>query len=238
MSFGPEAIGRVVVIRSGSASFGSHPALVRLAQGRCPTEGCSGDHLVIVWSLPPQKMKQTVADPVKSIPEAITRGDLHSLKTLIESNPDLVFCKNSRGETPLHIAGEVNKKPAAELLLSHHADIHAKDNHGSAPLHAALANHGSRDVAELLLINKADVNAQTDLKSTPLDYAILYRLTPLAKLLLDFGADPNIKGYQGSTPLHGAVSYGDEDLVELLLARGGPTSILGMTKIKRLSAGQ
>ncbi len=56
MSFGPEVIGRSAMCKSSGATLGVHPAIIRLAQGHCPTEGCPGEHLLVVWSLPARKI--------------------------------------------------------------------------------------------------------------------------------------------------------------------------------------
>ena len=40
------------------------------------------------------------------------------LKVLVKHDPDLVFSKDDRGETPLHLAAEWSHKDVAEFLLA------------------------------------------------------------------------------------------------------------------------
>lgn len=46
-----------------------------------------------------------------------------------------------------------------ELLLSHKADVNAKDSNGRTPLYYAVV-HRYKDEVELLIANKADVNSR------------------------------------------------------------------------------
>ena len=124
------------------------------------------------------------------IHQAARDGDLEKVKTLLNSNPDLVFSKDDsppgEGYTPLHRAVESGHTDVVELLLTHGADVNAKAGGESTPLHLA-AGYGYKDVAKFLLTNKAEVNA------------------------MDNG---------GNTPLHLAAAGGHKDVAELLLAQG------------------
>jgi len=51
------------------------------------------------------------------------------------------------------------------------ADVNAKDESGSTPLHSA-ALFGYREISELLIAKGANVNAKNDAGETPLDWAI------------------------------------------------------------------
>jgi hypothetical protein len=62
-------------------------------------------------------------------------------------------------------------KAMAELLLANKAEVNAKDNNGSPPLHqvaAAAGRHG--DLSEMMLAHGADVNA-ADKMDPPLAWA-------------------------------------------------------------------
>src|SRR2546423_1038852 len=77
---------------------------------------------------------------------------------------------------PLHGAVKVGLTEVVEYLLSHNADVNAKDEEGNTPLHLQMEpaeNRGwIRVIAELLLANKADVNAKNNDGLTPLMLAI------------------------------------------------------------------
>jgi hypothetical protein len=83
------------------------------------------------------------------IHDAARDGDLGKVKTLLKSNPDLVFSKDDAGRTPLHWAAGVGHKDVAESLLANRADVNAVDSLGMTPLQDA-AGYGYKDVAELL----------------------------------------------------------------------------------------
>jgi ankyrin repeat protein len=159
-----------------------------------------------------------------AIHDAAKGGDLEMLKVLVKHDPDLVFSKDDRGETPLHLAAEWSHKDVAEFLLANKADVNAKNNDGRTPLHLA-ADRGYKEVAELLLKNGADVNAKAKNGETPLHLAALNapkeKGKELAELLLKNGADVNAKDNAGSTPLQMAVLGHREDVMDLLRQHGG-----------------
>ena len=68
---------------------------------------------------------------------AAKNGDLEGIKALLKDNPNLVFSKGTNGATPLHYAAANGHKEVVEVLLTNHAEVNAKDNGGSTPLHAA-----------------------------------------------------------------------------------------------------
>ena len=74
----------------------------------------------------------------------------------------------------------------AELLLSKRADVSARDNDGSTPLHWAAAM-GHRDVVTLLLARGADVNAKDNRSATPLHWAIARDHKDVAETLHQHG---------------------------------------------------
>src|SRR5579863_2253407 len=166
----------------------------------------------------------------QGIQQAVRDGDLQAVGILLKSAPDVVFDKDSHGQTPLHVAAYTGQTEMAELLLANKADANAADNYGSTPLHLA-ARAGRRDLAELLITNKADVNARDKDGWTPLHFTAvgddkLEAVDKMAieKLLLDHNADVNIKANGGYTPLHFAASWGARDKAELLLAHNADVS--------------
>jgi uncharacterized protein len=68
---------------------------------------------------------------------------------------------------PLHSAAARSQIEISELLLSHGANVNARQEGGFAPLHEA-AQSGNLRMAELLLKHGADVDAMTDKGKTPL----------------------------------------------------------------------
>jgi ankyrin repeat protein len=114
----------------------------------------------------------------------------------------------------------------AEILLRYHADVHATDNTGSTPLHAAFKRALSPLVCEalvlLLLRHNADVNATDNTGSTPLHAAIKRTLSPLVRvalgqLLLNHGANPLAADENEQTPIHLMAALSVDSLLDLLL---------------------
>ena len=101
-----------------------------------------------------------------------------------------------------------------ELLLDKGADIKAKTDTESTPLHYA-SEWGHVDVAKLLHDKGADIEARNSHGSTPLHWAS-------GKLLLKQGANMNVtsRNMPAPTPLHSASYEGHVYVVKLLLNKG------------------
>ena len=107
----------------------------------------------------------------------------------------------------------------AKRLLDHGADVNAKNEFQTTPLHEAR----NEAIVKLLLVHGADVNARDQWQNTPLRLA---RNGAIMKLLLDHGADVNARDEYQQTPLlHHAW---DEAIVKLLLDHGADVNARGL----------
>ncbi len=130
--------------------------------------------------------KTTTRAVVNDMFQAFREGDLGTITAMLKGNPDLVFCKDDNGYTPLHMAAQYGHKDLAKWLLTRKAEVNAKSNENATPLHAAAAG-GYKDLAELLLANKADVNAKATNDLTPLGLAKMQWEKDMVELLCQHG---------------------------------------------------
>jgi ankyrin repeat protein len=164
---------------------------------------------------------------------AVLKGDLPTVKTLIEKNPDLIFIKGNEGQTLLEMAAGRDDQDMAKLLLANHADINAQDDGGDTALSTA-ANSCLLNMAALLLASNADVNVKGGLGMNPLLWAAMNSQDDVLLLLLTHQADINIKDDLGRTPLAAATESDQKDAVKLLLdhhADVNSTNNAGMTPL-------
>ena len=119
---------------------------------------------------------------VQGIPIPETLIDL-----LLKDRPPLEV-SNSIGSTPLMEACGRGEYSLATKLISHGANIDARNLKRSTPLHFA-ARYGSADMVSLLLANGAELEAKCDNDITPLHYAVIGNSTDTIERLLLAGAD-------------------------------------------------
>ena len=165
---------------------------------------------------------------------AAKAGDLEKVKALLKENPNLVFSKDGKGQTPLLLAVKFDHRDVAAFLLANKADVNSKapdetfyDYHGRV---AGTSVGGTclnwaveaddMEMVELLLTNSAKVNLKDGGGSTPLHWAAQQGRASIAELLLAHKADANSKDDDGYTPLHWATKYEHKNIAELLLANG------------------
>nr|CAB3264308.1 IkappaB protein [Phallusia mammillata] len=147
-----------------------------------------------------------------------------------------VNCKDSYGNTPLHIACQHGYPVHVDMLTSPISteeytgfretddlpqNVNEKNFDGYTPLHlAAMNNH--TNVMKILINNlHCDVNAP-DVKSgrTALHHAIECKKTDAVKFLVQCKADVNALTYDECSPLHLAAAKGESYAAKLLVEHG------------------
>lgn len=174
--------------------------------------------------------------------DAANSDDVKEIKSLLQANPNLIFCRDNQARTPLILAAFHGKRAAVELLLASKGDINDRDIFGRTPLHWA-AQNGYPDVVEILLASQADANVRETNGNTPLHFAASLGRKAVVEVLLAHNAEVNATNYAGGTPLHSvtsrqesivpagtgarattlppAIMQGQKDVAELLRQHGG-----------------
>ena len=190
------------------------------------------------------------AQTLQDLFEAITSGDVASVRRLVTADPALVDARAPSGLsavlsaiyhrrrdvlnvlvargaaltlTEASAAGELDR---VERLLQEGADVHATSADGWTPLHLA-AHFGHVQVAERLLAHGADVAARSTNPSanTPLHAALAGRQSLTAGWLIGHGADVNAADAGGWRPVHLAVAGGHFDTLKVLVEQGADLSL-------------
>ncbi len=117
----------------------------------------------------------------------------------------------------IHYCAAQGRLPDVIRLLDGDASLlHARNDDGETPLHAAADGH-QVEVVQLLLARGADVGAVTsDSAQTALHYAATLGFGDVVALLLAAGADPSARDADGLRPLDVA-----SDELKVLLRGGG-----------------
>ena len=110
----------------------------------------------------------------------------HNAEVNVRSNSDYE-------ETPLHVACR-NSYQSAQVLITHGADVSAKDTEGEEALHDA-SRHNNHKVIELLLMVNADINATCKIGYTALHVTCSSEevCENAAETLIRHGIDINMK---------------------------------------------
>jgi len=103
------------------------------------------------------------------------------------------------------------------------ADIDARDDSGSTPLHLA-AWKGQVPTVEVLVSARADLNAKGLYGDTPLHLAASYGQTGVAEVLANANADVNAKDHANKTPLDWAKESNQSSSIAMLLRVGGSST--------------
>lgn len=147
--------------------------------------------------------------------EAIQRGDLEALRSIIDAGLD-INCRDSNGnETLLHVAVWKQNFDIVSYLVKHDADIEARDRAGGTPLHSAHWD-GAEKVAKLLLDNGANINTIDEKGWTPLHWACWNGQTKMVEFFVRNGASINTKDRNGQTPASSAAAGGYSEILTIL----------------------
>jgi ankyrin repeat protein len=151
--------------------------------------------------------------------DAIQKGDVAKVKTLISNKKELIHMKSEKGQTPLHLAVQNGSQEIINFLISQGADINAKDSEGNTPLITALALRKA-DTAKFLLAKGADVRIKNAEDEPAIIVAIMHGMNELIAPILDSGQDVNERFRGNFTALLMATFTGNKEVVKLFLDRG------------------
>jgi ankyrin repeat protein len=112
---------------------------------------------------------------VTELHEAVKRGDLATLQTLLDTDRVLANARSvsdARGTFPLHVAAEFDRADAARVLLQFGADVRALDTENAAIALCWAAFFGRPAVVRVLLDAGSEVNQRNTHGLTPLGCAV------------------------------------------------------------------
>ena len=121
--------------------------------------------------------------------QALRSGNSSAAITLLETYPNVVDFRDSRGDTPLLVAIQHRDADWTGTLLRARADPNMPGGSGETPLIAA-ARVGFDTAVDWLLSLGAKVDGANKMGETALIVAVQRRETPIVKVLLAQGADP------------------------------------------------
>jgi serine/threonine-protein phosphatase 6 regulatory ankyrin repeat subunit B len=156
-----------------------------------------------------------------------------SVTAAIEENDGAAIEEND-GYTALHLAAEIGNIDAMGWLVTHGADLNAKDKAGSSVLHCVVEG-GRLEAISWLIAQGADVNAE-EMEGAPVLHYAAYCNPPPAEpvrlgvqvieLLVGHGADVNAVDNKGITVLHKCAMYGQILEMEWLVGHGVDVNVV------------
>ncbi len=155
----------------------------------------------------------------EDIHEAAKKGDLPSIKKILETKPASITALDEEGESPLHHAILKGHRGAAEFLVQQLKDVNLYNRDRQTPLHYT-AYKGEPELAALLLSKGADIEATDGRKFSPLQYAFFRNQRKVAEVLIDKGANIDAPGMFGNTYLFDCARRGNLEMVSFLLSKG------------------
>jgi ankyrin repeat protein len=132
---------------------------------------------------------------------AVKRNEIDKIRSMAQSNPDLVRLVGPGGYTPLHLAAQEGSLESAKVLVESGAEVDAPRGEVSV------------------------IGSKGELGQTPLFDALRQKQKPLTEFLLAEGASIHHTDYQGKTPIFAAVDAGDLEMTRTLLKKGAKADI-------------
>ncbi len=157
------------------------------------------------------------------IHDAAEQGDLEQVRSLLESDPQLLESQAVDGKTALHKAAYAGHTDLVRYLLEMGADPAARTNQNSTPAHGA-AYYGHEEAIALLIEHGAPVNAPNAYGYVPLLSACAGGHVGIVRRLIAAGADLNAKTDQGANALLNAAASGNTEILDLLIESGAETA--------------
>ena len=158
-------------------------------------------------------------DTTQKLLDAIRKGDIATVRALIQADAALVNARAQDGLAPVRLALYYRQPEIAHYLIDRGATLDLYD--------AAAAGRIDR-MRELLAGDPSRVNTYSADKATPLGLAAFFGHHEAVVFLLDHGAKIDMTATNPAfpfAPLHSAMSAGHKDIVLLLFDRGANVDV-------------
>ena len=155
-------------------------------------------------------------------------GNATAVNTLLQCGID-PNCKNSSGESPLHLSAMRAHYNVVELLLQYNCDAKAHDAFGNSPLYLA-CEHSHPDIISLLL------NTGIPCQLSYLVVGMSQKNTDVISVLLRYTNHLEETDAEGHTALHHAVDTRDVSVVKSITEAGCPVDTSSRTGVTPLLA--
>lgn len=158
---------------------------------------------------------------------AAQKGDIESLRKLLETGGTISSKSDYDGRTPLHIAASEGNVEIVEYLLSVGALVHLKDRYNDTSLTNAI-NFAHLQVVRILMRVGAHLHFPKNRIATMFYNACLDDRGDQVRCWLVAGADVNSTNVECRTGLHATAVTGNVDLAEFLIESGADVSALDL----------
>lgn len=155
---------------------------------------------------------------------AIVRGEIDSVRSLLARDDVSLEFRNEQGDTPLIYAARSGQSELALPLLARHSDPNAQNDYGQTALHFASFG-GDAGLVSALLRMGANPNLADVAGVVPLMLAIQAQHKEIAAMLLNMKANTNYVNAAGHTALHLAALNNQADEVRWLAYNGAQLNI-------------
>jgi ankyrin repeat protein len=157
----------------------------------------------------------TKIDLTKTLIEAVGKGDIDVVKSLLEDKVDINATFNNN-ITPLFLASEEGYTEIVKSLIEAKADVNSANIYGVTPLIIA-SEKGHTAIVNALIEAKANVNATTLAGIAPLYIASACGNTEIVNRLIEAEANVDVTDTDGLTTLMKASAIGHTEIVKILI---------------------
>ena len=155
----------------------------------------------------------------------IERNLVNDIREVVETCPESLDLKDSRGNTPLLLAAFNGQCEIMSILLENGADIDATNSKGYTALAVAARKRNARAVSTLLEF-AANPDVPDNEGRTPLFVACQDKQLDIVRLLVENGATIDYADKSAHTPLYYAVMSEAYDVIRYLKEKGAQEKVI------------